>query len=210
MRLISEVLYLTIKSIDMIRKYVSVLLFICLTQWLAAQRFEGALIGGVTFAQIDGDRLYGFNKFGFNAGGQVAAILAERWQVSMEISFSQRGSARTSNDDPFSIYDQIQLNYVEVPVLVRFLDWKMHFNAGFSYNRLINFNVIDFRGSNITDLQNYREDNIAVVLGATYFANEHWGFDFKWSSSFLDLLGDVNQGIPWREKWLSLRTLYVF
>jgi hypothetical protein len=193
-------------------------LYSCLTFLAVAQqptqptqRFQGAILGGFNVSQIDGDRLFGFNRYGLNGGLQVATILSERWQVSLEFSYSQRGSRRVRGDDPLSEYENIQLNYVEVPVLVRFLDWKLHFNAGLSYNRLINFEVIDRDGEDITDGQDYRLNNVAAVVGATYFINEHWGVDGRWSTSFLDLqLGENPRGIPWREKWLNLRLLYRF
>ncbi|MEM1325505.1 MAG: porin family protein [Bacteroidota bacterium] len=190
-------------------------LFCCLTFLAAAQqetqsRFEGAILGGFNVTQIDGDRLFGFNKYGLNGGLQVATILSERWQVSLEFSYSQRGSRRVRGDDPLSEFENIQLNYVEVPVMLRFLDWKLHFNAGLSYNRLINFEVLDRMEEDITAAQNYRLNNAAVVLGATYFINEHWGIDGRWSTTLLDLQIDNPTLVSWREKWLNLRLLYRF
>ncbi|MEM9886179.1 MAG: porin family protein [Bacteroidota bacterium] len=177
---------------------------------LAQERFKGAIIAGFNVAQIDGDRLFGYNKFGFNVGGRVATVLSEKWQWSMELAYNQRGSSRTRNDDVSAIYERIQLNYVEAPIMIHFSDWKMQFNAGVSYNRLINFTVLNELGEDITDLQNYRLNNAAIVLGATYFRDEHWGFDFRWSQSLLDLQAGINQGVPWREKWISFRLIYVF
>jgi len=176
----------------------------------AQQRFKGALIGGFNVSQIDGDLLVGYNKFGFNAGAQVSTVLTERWEVSMELLYSQRGSDRSKNDGPIIEYDRIQLNYVEVPVMLHFIDWKIHFIGGFAYHRLINFEASNRVREDITELQNYRENNFGVTAGATYFANEHWGFDLRWSRSFLDLQVINNQPIKWAEKWITFRTLYVF
>ncbi|MEM0992334.1 MAG: porin family protein [Bacteroidota bacterium] len=194
---------------------VQIILFLLLSLFYsstlsAQERFKGALIGGFNVSQIDGDRLFGYNKFGFNVGGRVAAILSEKWQLSVELAYNQRGSDRTRNDDLGAMFDRINLNYVEAPIMIHFLDWKMHFNAGVSYNRLINFTTSNERSEDITDTQDYRSDNAALVLGATYFSNEHWGFDFRWSQTLIDLQAGDNPGVKWIEKWISLRLMYVF
>ncbi|MEM8523965.1 MAG: porin family protein [Bacteroidota bacterium] len=176
----------------------------------AQQRFKGALVAGMNVSQIDGDLLIGFNKFGFNAGAQVSTVFTERWEMSVELLYSQRGSDRTRNDGPIIEYNRIDLNYVEVPVMLHFIDWKFHFTGGFAYHRLINFEALNQESEDITEFQNYRENNFGITLGATYFATEHIGFDLRWSRSLLDLQIINNQLIKWAEKWITFRTIYVF
>jgi hypothetical protein len=50
---------------------------------------------------------------------------------------------------------------------------------------------------------------VAVVVGVTYFKNEHWGFDMRWSRAILDLQNDPNSS-NLIGKWITLRTMYVF
>jgi hypothetical protein len=186
---------------------IAVIIFVVLSA--QAQRFKGHLIGGFNMAQIDGDRLAGYNKIGVNGGIGVATILSERWQISTEFAFSQLGALRSRNDDPASIYDKIALNTVEVPFLIHFLDWKFHFKAGLTYNRLISYEVIDVTGENITDLSQFNNNNLAVTVGATYFWNERWGFDFRWSKAITDLESDPDNS-SLINKWISFKAIYVF
>ncbi len=174
-----------------------------------SQRFKGHLIGGFNMAQIDGDRLAGYNKIGANIGIGVATILSERWQIGTEFALSQLGALGSRNDDPAAIYDKIALNTVEVPLLVHFLDWKFHFKAGLTYNRVISYDVIDITGENITDLSQFNNDNVAVTVGATYFWNEHWGFDFRWSKAISDLESNPDNS-SLINKWISFKAIYVF
>ncbi|MEL6944126.1 MAG: hypothetical protein AAFO82_15815, partial [Bacteroidota bacterium] len=53
----------------------------------AQQRFKGAVVAGMNVSQIDGDLLFGFNKFGFNGGVQVSTIFTERWEMSVELLY---------------------------------------------------------------------------------------------------------------------------
>ncbi|NJK84362.1 MAG: PorT family protein [Saprospiraceae bacterium] len=186
---------------------ISFLLFVVMPS--SAQRFKGHLVAGFNLAQIDGDRLAGYHKIGANVGLGVATVLSERWQISTSFAFSQLGTLRTRNDDPASIYDKITLNTVEVPVMVHLLDWKFHFKAGLVYNRLIDYNVIDVLGEDITDLNAFQQNNVAAMLGFTYFWNEHWGFDFRWAKAITDLESNPDNS-NLLSKWISFKTMYVF
>ena len=158
------------------------------------RRFIGGVVGGINLTQVDGDKLAGFNKIGFNVGGRVAAVLAPRWQLSMELLFTQLGSSRNNNDDPSATIDKIRLNAVEVPVMINFLEWKLHFSAGFSYTRLINYYVEDVFGEDITDLTDYNENLFHVVIGGTFFFTDRTGLHVNWSKSLNNLQGEPGAG----------------
>ena len=148
---------------------------------LSAQTFSAMLLGGFNLSQIDGDKLGGFNKIGFNTGARVSAKLTDRWSLSTEFLYSQQGASRVPTDDISSQYDKIRLNFVEVPLMINFSDWKILASAGVSYNRLINYEVINDVGSDITALEDYRTDIPAIVFGATYFFSEKLALNFRWS-----------------------------
>ncbi|MFN7119879.1 MAG: outer membrane beta-barrel protein [Saprospiraceae bacterium] len=173
-----------------------------------AQRFEAGLVAGLNLSQIDGDRLAGFNKPGLVAGGKVATILSERWQVSLEMLFSQQGASRTRQDDPFSAYDKIRLNFVEVPVLIQFKEWKFHVGAGVSYARLIDFQVIDALGGDVTDTQDFNENMYSLVFNGIYYVRENLGFEVRWFRSLNDLQ-QLPGGSTLIGRSLSLKLIYL-
>ena len=107
--------------------------------------FQGGLVLGTNFTQVDGDNFAGYHKVGLNAGGIIYTRIAEHVAVSMEILFSQKGSrahhSQLSNTKTYLItrYD-INLNYAEVPIQINYYDKrKSHFGAGFSYSQLISY-----------------------------------------------------------------------
>lgn len=156
---------------------------------LSAQTFSAMLVGGVNLSQIDGDKLGGFNKLGFNTGARVSAKLSDRWSLSTEFLYSQQGASRVPTDDISSQYDKIRLNFVEVPLMINFSDWKILASAGVSYNRLINYEVINDVGSNITDVksEDYNTDIASLVLGASYFFSEKVALNIRWSRHLTNL-----------------------
>lgn len=110
-----------------------------------SQRFQAAIAGGINTTNVQGDDVYGFRKFGANAG--IAAILPfnDRVQGSLEISYSQKGAYHkpygkgmdyTKKHD----YDgyKLILDYVEIPLLIHYQDKNnVNFGAGLSYGRLV-------------------------------------------------------------------------
>lgn len=176
---------------------------------VSAQRFRGGVVAGINLSQIDGDRLGGFNQIGLNAGGRVAAILSERWQLSMELLFSQQGSNRTLNDDPGATYEKIRLNLVEVPVMINFLEWKFHVSAGLSYGRIINFKAEDVYGEDVSDTQNYRSNLLFAIVSATYYFTDQIGLNLGWSKSLNNIQADSGNG-TYLGRNIQIRGIYLF
>jgi hypothetical protein len=179
--------------------------------------FEGAIVAGFNLAQIDGDLLYGFNLPGLNLGGRVNAILSPNWQVGLELLYSQQGASRSNKDNPASPFDKIRLNYVEAPVLLHFTEWKFQLSAGLSYGRLINYNIIDFTGADVTDLYELKENNLSIVLGGTFFFRENFGLNIFWSRTLnnfraggLSGPGSAADTGRFFGRMLTFRGMYVF
>jgi hypothetical protein len=131
--------------------------------------FNGGLILGGNFAQVDGDTYYGYHKAGLNAGGQVYVHFTPKVGMTMELLYAQKGSrGETVLESPYlGTYVTkyfMNLNYVEVPVSLHLIGHGIDFEAGVSYARLINSNewvlsdqpvVIDpvLNNFNTTDLE---------------------------------------------------------
>ncbi|HRK81433.1 MAG TPA: outer membrane beta-barrel protein [Saprospiraceae bacterium] len=171
----------------------SLILFVLMTVFclaafsVQAQRFKTAVVAGLNMAQIDGDDLAGYRQPGINAGLRTSAQLSDRWQLGLELLFSQQGSDR-GPDDPFlTNYDRIRFNMVEVPAMIQFSEWKIQLAAGLSYSRLINYRIRGIGGSNIASNFDIDRNNVSVLLGGTYFPSEKWGLDVRWTRAMFPL-----------------------
>lgn len=155
----------------------------------AQRRFEGGLTVGMNASQINGDDFAGYNKFGIRGGVRANTILGDRSYVMLEILFSHRGSASVTND---LVLDKVKINtnFIEVPVLFSYKDWemedyyKMHGHIGLSYSRLINVTTEGSLYVNETD--NFNDNMLGFVLGASFFATKNLSFDLRF-----------NRGITW-------------
>jgi len=184
-----------------------------------AQTFEAGLIGGMNLSQLHGDGLAGFNQIGLNVGGRIAVQTSDRWKWNIDILFSQKGSNK-GKDDPRSIpFDSYRLNYAEVPIMISFLDWlgeadeeeyyRLHFTAGLSVGRLVDFKVVDFLGQDISDLQDFNQTSLDLIIGATYFINPHIGINAQYSYAALDVRKE-KQAQSLAGRTLTFRAIYMF
>jgi len=173
------------------------------------RRFKGGVVAGINLAQVDGDDLAGYNQIGMNAGGRVAAILSDRWQLSLELLFSQQGSSRSTTDPVAAAFEKIRLNLVEAPVLIQFREWKFLVSAGGAYARLMSFTTEDTFGTDTSDLQRFNEDLFYAVLGLTYQFNDHFGINLNWSRALTDMQAE-GAGGRLINRNLAIRSVYMF
>ncbi len=204
---------LVLMSIDK-RLYLSIILSGLLSLAVAqpsteGRRFIAGIVAGVNLSQIDGDDLVGYDQIGLNAGARVATVLSERWQLSLELLFSQQGSRKTRNDPPSAALESIRLNFVEVPLLINFQEWRFHVSAGVSYARLINARVRDILGEDVTDTLAYQDNNFFLLLGATYYFNDRFGLNVGWSRALTNQQGLPN-GNRLLGKSILIRGIYAF
>ena len=190
----------------LMNKLIPVLL-VLFTAQLSAQTFQASVLAGANFSQIDGDMLFGFHKVGANAGLRVVAVLDERWRIGPEILFSQQGAKRNVNA---SLFDEFDLTTLEVPLMVYYKDWRLTGEAGFSYQRLINYTVIDAAGQDISEAAPLNDNLFAFKVGVTFFFTPNWGLNFRWSKHVADI--DVNDSVArtLKGRTISLRAVYTF
>ncbi len=175
---------------------------------LSAQTFRASLIAGGNFSQIDGDDLFGFHQLGANAGVRVVALLGDRWRVGPEILFSQQGARRNQNSLNISLFDQIDLTMLEVPLMVYYKDWRLTAEMGFSYQRLFDYTVISSGGEDITLATPLNENLVAFKAGVTFFVTPRFGLNMRWSKHVnnIDIVNSLNTSFKGRS--VSVRAIY--
>lgn len=121
------------------KKAILAITVMVLSQSLSAQVIKGVGILGTNLSQVDGDEVYGFYKFGLNVGAAAIIPISERWSVSLETIYNEKGSYQGSQYAPPKDGSYLlKLNYAEVPVLVHFEDREtMTFGLGMSWGRLV-------------------------------------------------------------------------
>lgn len=113
--------------------------------------FGFGALAGASFAQIDGDNFKGYNKIGVYAGLRGIVRISDRFQMRVELLYSQKGSKFESRVGAMRGEKDrsIDLDYAEVPVLAAYKvtpsysRTQVWFEGGISIARLLNSDVTD-------------------------------------------------------------------
>lgn len=107
--------------------------------------FTGGVIAGLNLAQVDGDLYFGYTKPGLVAGFFVQIQVRKQLKVGFELLYSQKGSIGDAEVESlylgsYTARCHIGLNYVSVPVTVKYQLPAFELEGGFAYARLIKTN----------------------------------------------------------------------
>lgn len=215
-----------------------ILLLFTLDSTLTAQRFKGAVMGGMNISQVDGDEVYGYHRVGGHAG--LAAILpVKKWDITLETVFNQKGSfqkAQYANweynyDSNSMLIDStlytgeynLRLNYVEIPLMVHYTDRDRYtVGVGFSYGRLVNFSEVE-HGGNVppySDTVGFSKNDYCFLADLQIRVWKQLKFNIRFSYSmvpirertYYDVIYHLKE--PWTRKqynnMLTFRLVYVF
>lgn len=201
---------------------------------LYQRRFRGMVVAGFSMSQIDGDRMAGYYKFGFNGGVGAYAMIKKRFSISMELLYSMRGAKSQLNNAKVSSRT-ISLDYLDVPIMFNYHDRKIAiFGAGFQVGALVRRKqtVYDSQGMQLSTLTysvggnertvaideynaNYRALDLQVVGHATFLIKKRIGIQGRFGYSILGMgkqkFDDGNlANKQQRSNVLSLRVFYMF
>ena len=173
-------------------------IFVCslvLTAGLSAQTFMGFAEVGPNFNQIQGDDLAGWHKLGIYGGVGVMTDLSDRWRTSLLIGFSQFGSRASAREATLarSIYDNVALNTVVVPVKLHYMDWlsddelyyRLEFFAGVEYMRLVSERAEAADGTDLISQNPYKPNNANALAGFYYAWSLDWAAGLSYRSGIL-------------------------
>jgi len=202
------------------KKYLVLLFVVLLANTSPAQLFKGFISLGMNISQVDGDEVYGFNRIGLNSGVGVEIALNDKWSVSLENLYSQKGAFQKKQfEDSISGEYNLRLNYAEVPLLLHYNDKnRLKVGAGLSWGRLVREKEIEQGGlvAPYTDTVPFRVNDFSIIADLRFRLYRKIKLNIRYSYSlasirernFYSYYGDV-----WERKQynnlLTIRLLYV-
>lgn len=204
--------------------YFVLFLFIVVSQKSYSQAFQGAIAVGTNLTQVDGDEVFGFKKFGLNASAIAIMPFKDKWSISLEAAFSQKGAyqkyPREMLADKSLPYYNLSLNYAEIPLMLHFTDKGfLTFGLGFSYGRLVGVKEIEWGEQTALTLYSGDYDrsdyNIIFDVRAPIYKRLYFNFRYAYSLAKIRTRKYTNlAGDEWeRDQYnniITVRLLYVF
>ena len=148
--------------------------------------FKPYLSLGLTSSQISGDELGGFDQIGFNATLATQIMIGDRWRPSIELQFDQRGSRRNAQPDK-GLYESynLRLNYVQVPLILGYLQKKTGFELGVAPGYLLSSTEEDENGSYPLQGREFDKLDIAALAGIRFRFHERWELCTRFEQSLI-------------------------
>lgn len=169
-------------------------IFILIVSSLSGQQnFKGSAVFGFSAAQLGGDSLSGYNKLGLTAGMKLSYALDTRFDVSLDLLYTQRGS-RESLGFSQGASNTTALNYIEIAPYITINDWyyekedyyKVGAFLGLSYAYLFSVNSSNPILSDKSDL--FNDHDIGARIGLFYSFTKNITFRVYYTDSFLNVL----------------------
>ena len=179
-----------------------------------AQIFKAAVALGVNLAQVDGDNSAGYHKPGLNLGPKVYTMFNDKFSLSMEMLYSQKGARSTINEFSAANAFKIFFDYAEVPILFNFHDRdRAIFGIGASYNALIRQKVIQ-GGIDITDdVPEINSYDVNFIADVTFRFKERFGINGRYAYSILPIAKWESSNFKGNSVYnnvISFRAMYFF
>jgi Outer membrane protein beta-barrel domain len=186
------------------------------------RKFYGGVTFGTNFSQVTGDYMEGYRKVSINAGVMTYFVLDENIAGSIELLYSEKGSAPGKKDLPYPNINNttfyktygIKLPYAEIPLLINYFDKnKSNLGAGFSYGQLFNAKEFldTFRTETIYPFQKY---DVNVILNANLRLVDKLSLNLRFAHSLLNIRKEKNILLNHRDqqfsKLFALRLVYLF
>ena len=195
---------------------------------LLGQMIKGEAILGLNLTQVEGDEVHGFKKPGLNLGAGVLIPFKKNWDVSMEVTFNQKGAKQRAqyndslnNGQIITGEYKLRLNYVEIPILVHYTDKEfITIGAGFSWGRLVGVQEWE-HGKRVesTTLASgvYNKNDFCYIIDARIRIKGPLKFGIRYQNSMVKIrtreFTDFSGGKWTRDQFnkvLTVRLIYIF
>lgn len=158
---------------------------------LYAQRFGAAILLGPSLSQVQGEGNAGYDKLGFSGGLQGIVFLSDRFDMYVDLLYSQRGSRSSLIDRSFIDRNGFDLDYIEIPVSFIIKDWiqeaedgmkygKLGLYGGASYGRLVRSRAIGFDQEAADQVSS---NDLSLLAGLRFQWNRNWALNVRYTRS---------------------------
>ena len=164
----------------------------------SAQVFNPGIILGINASQIEGDGYAGYNKIGIIAGGFVNTDISEKLSTQFEIYFINKGTFDAMHPDKGDYNSfKVNLNYIEIPVSLRYKRQKFMLEIGLYFSKLIGTPTLSNQNGEVFIYQYpFKSFDFGALVGVYYQLNDNFSLNLRSKNSLIPIrdFPSVDQG----------------
>jgi len=179
---------------------------------LNAQKINIGAVAGVNASQVAGDGFGGFKKAGLLLGGYADFDVSEHINLQFEILYSEKGSRKNpKTDEGDTEFFLLQMNYIEVPLMVRYRNNNFTYEAGLYASRLVDSHLEDENGpfEIPPETNQLKNSDFGFLVGLNYNFTEHLIMNWRFSNSIIPVR-EFDSGASFRFKSGLMHTYLSF
>ena len=167
-------------------RYLLILYVGLLSSYSFGQGFQGKFIAGFNAAQIDGDREWGYNKFGFLGGGAACFPFSKKLGLQLEIVYSGKGAASASVNRAFL---DTRLHYIDFPLILNIkIKPRITIQPGVNTGYFLSGRMDNTGFGYYLNLDNYiKRYDIALCLGGEFALDDRWAINARFNYSAISI-----------------------
>jgi opacity protein-like surface antigen len=153
------------------------------------QSFRPVYSIGVVGSQVDGDTYSGYHKIGYFVGLGVNRQLSKRFEMELMLTALQKGARKNyatdsaSLNNPNNQFFLMRLDYVEVPLSLKYRYKKFKIEAGAAFAYLIHYSAQTQIGFN-PDKQ-IKSFDYSYFIGGGYKLGANWFLNLRFEYSIV-------------------------
>lgn len=162
-----------------------ILCFLFFTDFVQSQSFKGGISAGISTSQISGDTHGGFDKPGITGGGFVKYDFTGIYSGQLEINYIQKGARKSIRPEQgdYTFY-LLRLNYIEVPILIKYKHKHFIFEAGPSLAALLSFTEENEQGE-LPQSREFYKYEAGFAIGINYHFTDKLYMNWRLTNSVL-------------------------
>lgn len=171
-------------------KYLLVFCTCLVSVFVYGQNIKIGGIAGINASQVGGDGLRGFKKAGLVLGGFADLDVSEKINLQFEIIYSQKGSRKNpKTDEGDTEFFLLQMDYIEVPIMIRYRNKKFTYDAGLYVGQLIKSHLEDEIGpfSIPPRFNQLKDQDFGFLIGLNYNLTDNLIMNWRFSNSLINV-----------------------
>lgn len=153
-----------------------------------AQGFRAGVSAGVNASQVSGDGYSGFRKAGLLIGLYSNVDVSEKLNLQFEINYSEKGSRKNpKTDDGDTDFFLMRMNYIEIPILLRFKKKRFTYEAGAYFSQLVSDYLEDENGrfDIPPQLNQFKNNDYGLLIGLNFNFTDHLIMNWRFNNSIV-------------------------
>lgn len=156
---------------------IATVLFLFFAKNIYSQEFHGGItLGGVT-SQVAGDNYAGFHKIGFTGGFWVNHDLGTHSKIQMELTFSQKGSRFSPDENSDKYQYLLRFSTINLPVIYQYRVLRFVFEGGVNFDFLVHH----FEEANYSEIleDEWKFVTLSSLFGVRYLVSEKFSIGVR-------------------------------